>query len=220
MKKYLIVAALSLTLLSCTVTSLSLSSDSQESSTSSATTSTSSSTADESSSSVSSETSSESSTSSSVAPETTVENKWLISLGILANTYAQTKPTIPSTLSTKGIIDMIHVQTLGTGNTVGVAFESRVRGNGGNFTFRLGILSGKFGAFQTVSESEHPTFGDRVFTALRNGLAGKDATYANIIQTYVEQGLNTQTADVTETLEEMMPSMNAMLDYYEANISA
>ncbi len=218
MKKYLIVAALSLTLLSCTVTSLSLSSDSQESSTSSATTS--SSTVDESSSSVSSEASSESSTSSSVAPETTVESKWLVSLGILANTYAQTKPTIPSTLSTNGIIDMIHVQTLGTGNTVGVAFESRVRGNGGNFTFRLGILSGKFGAFQTVSESEHPTFGDRVFTALRNGLAGKDATYANIIQTYVEQGLNTQTADVTETLEEMMPSMNAMLDYYEANISA
>ena len=218
MKKYLIVAALSLTLISCTVTSLSLSSDSQESSTSSATTS--SSTVDESSSSVSSETSGQSSTSSSVAPETTVENKWLVSLGILANTYAQTKPTIPSTLSTRGIIDMIHVQTLGTGNTVGVAFESRVRGNGGNFTFRLGILSGKFGAFQTVSESEHPTFGDRVFTALRNGLAGKDATYANIIQTYVEQGLNTQTADVTETLEEMMPSMNAMLDYYEANISA
>jgi hypothetical protein len=214
MKKYLIVAALSLTLISCTVTSLSLSSDSQESSTSSATTS--SSTADESSSSVSSE----SSASSSVAPETTVENKWLISLGILANTYAQTKPTIPSTLSTRGIIDIIHVQTLGTGTTVGVAFESRVRGNGGNFTFRLGILSGKFGAFQTVSESEHPTFGDRVFTALKNGLAGKDATYANIIQTYVEQGLNTQTADVTETLEEMMPSMNAMLDYYEANISA
>jgi hypothetical protein len=218
MKKYLIVAALSITLISCTVTSLSLSSDSQESSTSSATTS--SSTVDESSSSVSSETSGQSSTSSSVAPETTVENKWLVSLGILANTYAQTKPTIPSTLSTRGIIDMIHVQTLGTGNTVGVAFESRVRGNGGNFTFRLGILSGKFGAFQTVSESEHPTFGDRVFTALRNGLAGKDATYANIIQTYVEQGLNTQTADVTETLEEMMPSMNAMLDYYEANISA
>ena len=218
MKKYLIVAALSLTLISCTVTSLSLSSDSQESSTSSATTS--SSMVDESSSSVSSETSGQSSTSSSVAPETTVENKWLVSLGILANTYAQTKPTIPSTLSTRGIIDMIHVQTLGTGNTVGVAFESRVRGNGGNFTFRLGILSGKFGAFQTVSESEHPSFGDRVFTALRNGLAGKDATYANIIQTYVEQGLNTQTADVTETLEEMMPSMNAMLDYYEANISA
>ncbi len=214
MKNYFIVVALGFTLLACATpsSSLSLNSSSQESSTNS-------------SNSLSSESTSNASStvdasSSSVATETTVESKWLISLGIQANTYAQTKPTIPSTLSTKGITDMIHVQTLGTGTTVGVAFEARVRGNGGNFTFRLGILSGKFGAFQTVSESEHPTFGDRVFTALRNGLAGKDATYANIIQTYVEQGLNTQTADVTETLEEMMPSMNAMLDYYEANISA
>lgn len=114
---------------------------------------------------------------------------------------------------------MIHVQTYGLGETVGVAFEARVRGNGGNFTFRLGILNAKFGAFQTVSESEHPTFGDRVFNALRNGLSGKDATYESIVQTYVEQGLNTQTADVTETLEEMMPSFNAMLNYFDTTIN-
>jgi hypothetical protein len=113
---------------------------------------------------------------------------------------------------------MIHVLTKVDAELVGVSFESRVRGNSGNFTFRIGILNGKFGGFQTVNESEHAAFGDKVFSALRRGLAGKDATYQNVLQTYVDDGLNTSTAEVTETLEEMMPSIAAMIDYYDETI--
>jgi hypothetical protein len=115
---------------------------------------------------------------------------------------------------------MIHVQSQVDDELVGFAFEARVRGINGNFTFRLGILNGNFGGFQIVSHSEHTTFGARVFNALRNGLAGKQATYENVLLTYVQQGLNIQTADVTRTLQEMMPSIAAMIDYFDATIIA
>lgn len=160
------------------------------------------------------------SSSSSASAIIPVETKWLTPLGIQANTYNQTKPTIPTSLSSRGVIDMIHVQSQVDDELVGLAFEARVRGNGGNFTFRLGILNGKFGGFQTVSHAEHTTFGVKVFNALRNGLAGKTVTYENILLTYVEQQLNTQTARVTETLNEMMPSIAAMIDYFDATITA
>ena len=54
---------------------------------------------------------------------------------------------------------------------------------------------------------------------MRRGLAGKQATYENVLQTYVDDGLNISTADVTETLEEMMPSIAAMIDYYDETIA-
>jgi hypothetical protein len=173
----------------------------------------------ESSTSTASSSTSGSSSSSSTNAGTTVEDKWLTSLGVQANTYNQAKPLIPTSLSSKGVLDMIHVLTKVDAELVGVSFESRVRGNSGNFTFRIGILNGKFGGFETVNESEHAAFGDKVFNALRRGLAGKDATYQNVLQTYVDDGLNTSTADVTETLEEMMPSIAAMIDYYDETIA-
>jgi hypothetical protein len=160
------------------------------------------------------------SSSSSASAIIPVETKWLTPLGIQANTYNQTKPTIPTSLSSRGVIDMIHVQSQVDDELVGLAFEARVRGINGNFTFRLGILNGNFGGFQIVSHSEHGTFGERVFNALRDGLAGKTVTYENILLTYVEQQLNTQTARVTETLNEMMPSIAAMIDYFDATITA
>lgn len=157
------------------------------------------------------------SSSSSVASVTgNLENKWFISLGLTRSSYNQIKPTIPTSLSSRGVIDMVHIQTIEDNSLVGFSFESRVRGSGGNFTFRIGILNQKFGGFQTVSESEHGPFGDRVFSALRAGLAGKDATYENVLLTYVQQSLNINTAEVTETLENMMPSIAAMLDYYDS----
>jgi hypothetical protein len=173
----------------------------------------------ESSTSTASSSTSGSSSSSSTNAGTTVESKWLTSLGVQANAYNQAKPLIPASLSSKGVLDMIHVLTKVDAELVGVSFESRVRGNSGNFTFRIGILNGKFGGFQTVNESEHGAFGDKVFNALRRGLAGKQATYENVLQTYVDDGLNTSTADVTETLEEMMPSIAAMIDYYDETIA-
>lgn len=160
------------------------------------------------------------SSSSSASAIIPVETKWLTPLDIQANTYNQTKPTIPTSLSSRGVIDMIHVQSQVDDELVGFAFEARVRGINGNFTFRLGILNGNFGGFQIVSHSEHTTFGARVFNALRNGLAGKQATYENVLLTYVQQGLNIQTADVTRTLQEMMPSIAAMIDYFDATITA
>jgi hypothetical protein len=173
----------------------------------------------ESSTSMASSSTSGSSSSSSTNAGTTVESKWLTSLGVQANAYNQAKPLIPTSLSSKGVLDMIHVLTKVDAELVGVSFESRVRGNSGNFTFRIGILNGKFGGFQTVNESEHAAFGDKVFNALRRGLAGKQATYENVLQTYVDDGLNISTADVTETLEEMMPSIAAMIDYYDETIA-
>jgi hypothetical protein len=173
----------------------------------------------ESSTSTASSSTSGSSSSSSTNAGTTVESKWLTSLGVQANAYNQAKPLIPTSLSSKGVLDMIHVLTKVDAELVGVSFESRVRGNSGNFTFRIGILNGKFGGFQTVNESEHGAFGDKVFNALRRGLAGKDATYQNVLQTYVDDGLNISTAEVTETLEEMMPSIAAMIDYYDETIA-
>jgi len=171
----------------------------------------------ESSTSTASSSTSGSSSSSSTNAGTTVESKWLTSLGVQANAYNQAKPLIPTSLSSKGVLDMIHVLTKVDAELVGVSFESRVQGSGGNFTFRLGILNGKFGGFQTVNESEHPTFGDLVFSALRKGLAGKDATYSNLLLTYVEDNLDT--SRVSETLQFMEPSIAAMIDYYDETIA-
>lgn len=160
--------------------------------------------------------SSSSSQNQSSDPQLSIEEKWLACLGNPSSSdYSGVTTIVPNDLILNGVDEVLEVYSNVTDVLVGVAFEATVEGNGGDFTFRLGILNDLFGAFVTVSESEHPNFGDRVFNALRNGLSGMIATYDNVLEVYVEQGLNTNTAGVTETLQQLMPAIEAMIVHYD-----
>ncbi len=150
----------------------------------------------------------------------TLANKWFqVMGGINATQYYSVPQTLSSSQTASKLTEINFIYQLGTNEFYGVGYEALVNGINGTIRFRIGMQENLFTGFECLNSDhdEHTSFGVKIINALRNNLAGKEATFANALAA-LAQATVTRSGQ-SRTYDGIMPAIEVMVLHYSSEIA-
>jgi len=150
----------------------------------------------------------------------TLTNKWFqVMGGINATSYYSVPITLTTDLTSKKLTEINLIYESGTNQLYGVGYEALVNGFVSTVRFRVGFRLNLYTGFECLNteHSEHSTRGGLIINALKNNLAGREATFANAVAA-ITQASVTRTGQ-SVTYDRIMPAIEVMVLHYSSEIA-
>lgn len=151
----------------------------------------------------------------------TLNSKWSIAMGNANVTqFYSISENLTSDLTSTKVIEVQKVFNL-DGSFYGFVYEALVDGNGGwnSNRFRVGLANSTYLGFQSVSENEHPNFGDIIINALKNSLKGKAAVYSNAWEIMISANETVAAGTASETINPIADALESITTHYLSQIN-
>ncbi len=151
----------------------------------------------------------------------TLNSKWSIAMGNANVTqFYSISENLTSDLTSTKVIEVQKVFNL-DGSFYGFVYEALVDGNGGwnSNRFRVGLANSTYLGFQSVSENEHPNFGDIIINALKNSLKGKAAVYSNAWEIMISANDTVTAGTASETINPIADALESITAHYLSQIN-
>jgi hypothetical protein len=147
-------------------------------------------------------------------------SKWFLVMGgINATSYYSVPLTLTTDLTSKKLTEINLIYESGTNQLYGVGYEALVNGFVSTVRFRVGFRLNLYTGFECLNteHSEHSTRGGLIINALKNNLAGREATFANAVAA-ITQASVTRTGQ-SVTYDRIMPAIEVMVLHYSSEIA-